>query len=155
MALRIHIVAVGRARQGPERALFEHYAGRVTVWPLALREVEPRGRTAPERLKAAEAELILAALPDGATIVALDETGTALASPDLAGRIATWRDEGVGDLVFVIGGADGLDQSVRQRADLMLSFGRATWPHMLVRGLLAEQLYRAQQILAGHPYHRV
>lgn len=154
MPLRIHIVAVGRARKGPERALYEHYAGRLAVWPLALREVEPRGRVAPERLKAAEGEAILAALPDGAVVVALDETGKAVASTDFAQRIADWRDEGISDIAFVIGGADGLDETVRGRADLLLSFGRATWPHMLVRGLLAEQLYRAQQILAGHPYHR-
>lgn len=154
MSLRIHIVAVGRARKGPERALYEHYAGRLNVWPLALREVEPRGRVAPERLKAVEGEAILAALPDGATVVALDETGKALASTEFAQRIADWRDEGVPDIAFVVGGADGLDEAVRRRADLLLSFGRATWPHMLVRGLLAEQLYRAQQILAGHPYHR-
>ena len=152
--MRIHIVAVGRARQGPERSLFEHYAGRLKAWPLNLREVEPRGRVAPGRLKAAEAELILAALPDRATVVALDETGQSIASSDFARRIADWRTEGTADLVFVIGGADGLDESVRRRADMQLSFGRATWPHMLVRGLLAEQLYRSQQIIAGHPYHR-
>jgi 23S rRNA (pseudouridine1915-N3)-methyltransferase len=154
MPLRFHIVAVGRARQGPERALFEHFAGRLTDWPLVLREVEPRGRVAPDRLKAAEAEAILAALPERATVVALDETGKALASTAFAQRIADWRDASVADLAFVIGGADGLDDTVRRRADLLLSFGRATWPHMLVRGLLAEQLYRARQILAGHPYHR-
>jgi 23S rRNA (pseudouridine1915-N3)-methyltransferase len=154
MALRIHLIAVGRARQGPERALYEHFAGRLTAWPLALREVEPRGRVPANRLKAAEAEAILAALPGGATLVALDEAGKSLASADFAARIGRWRDDAVADLAFVIGGADGLDDSVRRRADLVLSFGRATWPHMLVRGMLAEQLYRAQQILAGHPYHR-
>jgi 23S rRNA (pseudouridine1915-N3)-methyltransferase len=154
MPLRIHIVAIGRSRKGPERALYEHYTGRLTAWTLNLREVEPRGRIAPERLKAAEAEAILGAVPDGAVLVALDETGKSLASADFAGRIARWRDDGVADLVFVIGGADGLDDTVRRRADLLLSFGRATWPHLLVRGLLAEQLYRAQSILAGHPYHR-
>ena len=154
MSLRLHIIAVGRARQGPERALYEHFAGRLTDWPLTLREVETRGRIAPERLKAAEADAILAALPDRATLVALDETGKALASTEFAQRIADWRDAGVADLAFVIGGADGLDDSVRRRADLLLSFGRATWPHMLVRGLLAEQIYRARQIIAGHPYHR-
>lgn len=154
MALRIHLIAVGRARKGPERALYEHFAGRLTAWPLVLREVEPRGRVAPGQLKAAEADLILAAVPDGATLIALDETGKSLASTDFAGRIAAWRDDGVADLAFVVGGADGLDDSVRRRAGLLLSFGRATWPHMLVRGLLAEQLYRAQQIHVGHPYHR-
>ena len=87
-------------------------------------------------------------------IVALDERGKDLSSRQLADRIAGWRDDGIRDIVFLIGGADGLDGRVRERADLLLSFGRVTWPHMLMRGMLAEQIYRAQCILAGHPYHR-
>jgi 23S rRNA (pseudouridine1915-N3)-methyltransferase len=152
--MRMHIIAVGRARAGPEKALFEHFSGRIAAWPLALHEVEPRGRTAPERLKAAEADLLAAAVPDGAVVIALDEAGRQLSSVAFAQRIAGWRDEGTGDLAFVIGGADGLDDTAKKRADLLLSLGRPTWPHMLVRGMLAEQIYRAQQILAGHPYHR-
>mgnify|MGYP002640843601 CR=1 FL=1 len=152
--MRIHIIAVGRARQGPERALYEHFSGRIAAWTVALREVEPRGRVAPERLKAAEADLLAAAIPDRAVIVALDETGRQLGSVDFAGRMRAWRDDGIADLTFVIGGADGLDAGLKQRSDLLFSLGQATWPHMLVRGMLAEQIYRAQQILAGHPYHR-
>ncbi len=109
---------------------------------------------APDQLKAREAELLLAALPEGARVVTLDAAGKALTSPQLADLIARWRDDGTRDLAFVIGGAEGLDEGLRRRADLTLSLGRMTWPHLLVRAMLAEQLYRAQQILAGHPYHR-
>ncbi len=151
--MRVVIAAVGRARAGPARDLFEHYVGRIN-WPITLREVEERRSLPLERLRAREAELLLAALPKGAPIVALDERGKALSSPEFAERIGRWRDDGVADLAFVIGGADGLDEGLRRRADLVLGLGRMTWPHLLVRALIAEQLYRAQQILAGHPYHR-
>lgn len=151
--MRVVIAAVGRARAGPARDLFEHYVGRIN-WPITLREIEERRSLPPQRLRAREAELLLAALPDGAPIVALDERGKALSSPEFAERIGRWRDDGVADLAFVIGGADGLDEGLRRRADLVLGLGRMTWPHLLVRALIAEQLYRAQQILAGHPYHR-
>jgi 23S rRNA (pseudouridine1915-N3)-methyltransferase len=101
-----------------------------------------------------EAELILAALPAGARLVALDERGQAWSSRELAVRLGVWRDQGVAAIGFAIGGADGLDRAVIERADAVLSLGAMTWPHLLVRSLLLEQLYRAQQILAGHPYHR-
>jgi 23S rRNA (pseudouridine1915-N3)-methyltransferase len=101
-----------------------------------------------------EGELILAALPDGARLVALDERGAAWSSRDLAERLGGWRDGGVATLAFAIGGADGLAPAVVERADAVLSLGAMTWPHLLARCLLLEQLYRAQQILAGHPYHR-
>ncbi len=105
-------------------------------------------------LKTREAELILAALPPGARLIALDERGAAWSSVELAGRLAGWRDAGTGAVAFAIGGADGLGSAVLDRADAVLSLGKMTWPHLLVRGMLLEQLYRAQQILAGHPYHR-
>ena len=98
--------------------------------------------------------MLLAAVPADAAVVALDESGQALSSRALAARIGRWRDDGRGCIAFLVGGADGLDDAVCARADLVLSFGKATWPHMLARAMLAEQLYRAQQILAGHPYHR-
>ncbi|MEC7396110.1 MAG: 23S rRNA (pseudouridine(1915)-N(3))-methyltransferase RlmH, partial [Pseudomonadota bacterium] len=101
-----------------------------------------------------EAELITAAIPDGATIVALDETGRNLTSREFAKRLSHWRDTGTNELVFIIGGADGLTDEIRNKATLVMAFGKSTWPHLLVRGMLAEQLYRAQQIHAGHPYHR-
>ena len=111
-------------------------------------------RLSSDELKRQEAELLLAAVPAGAIVVALDERGKALPSEAFAARIGDWRDRGAGDLAFLIGGADGHGDAVRARADFLLAFGPMTWPHMLVRGMLAEQLYRAQQILAGHPYHR-
>lgn len=151
--MRVHIVAVGRARRGPEKALFDAYAERIR-WPFKLHEVEEKRPLSGAELKAREADLLLGAIPDGAVVVALDERGKALGSEELAARVGQWRDDGRGDLVFVIGGADGLDERVRARADLSLCFGKLTWPHMLVRGMLAEQVYRCQQILAGHPYHR-
>ncbi|MFM2045049.1 MAG: hypothetical protein RLY86_3625 [Pseudomonadota bacterium] len=152
--MRLWLAAVGRAKPGPARDLFEEYRTRLT-WPLSLKEVETRKRVEGAELKRLEAELLLAAVPDGATLIALDERGKALPSPDFAARIGAWRDQGVQDLAFIIGGADGLAEEVRQRAHLLLAFGPMTWPHMMVRGMLAEQIYRAQQILAGHPYHRV
>ncbi len=151
--MRIEILAVGKARAGPERALFESFAKRIR-WPLTLREVEERRRLSPTELKTREGALLLDALPADAAVVALDETGDNLTSRELARRLGGWRDNGRAAVAFVIGGADGLADAVRERADLTLSFGRLTWPHLLVRTMLAEQIYRTQQILAGHPYHR-
>jgi 23S rRNA (pseudouridine1915-N3)-methyltransferase len=149
--LKLVVVAVGRARQGAERALWEDFSGRL-AWPIRLVEVESK-RPGPG-LKEREADLLLKALPEGATLVALDERGRTVTSEDFAKRLGQWQDQGVANLAFVIGGADGLAESVRARAQFLLSLGAMTWPHMLVRGLLAEQLYRADRILAGHPYHR-
>ena len=151
--MRITIAAVGRARRGPEAGLYEHYAGRITP-PPALKEVEEKRRLSGAKLKAREADLLRAAVPDGAVVAALDATGKALSSVELAKKLGAWRDDGVGDLVFVIGGADGLDASLLKGADFVLSLGPLTWPHLMVRGMLAEQLYRAQCIQQGHPYHR-
>lgn len=151
--MRIHLIAVGRAKRGPEKDLFDTYSGRIR-WPFQLHEVEEKRPLSGDELKVREAELLLGALPEGAVLVALDERGKPLGSEQLAGKIEGWRDGGAGDLAFMIGGADGLHDSIRKRADLILNFGALTWPHMLVRGMLAEQVYRAQQILAGHPYHR-
>ena len=101
-----------------------------------------------------EGEKILDLLPKGAKLVALDERGKPQESKDFAAKLGAWRDEGIQTTVFVIGGAGGLSNAVRERADLMISFGKQTWPHMLARAMLAEQLFRATTILAGHPYHR-
>ncbi len=94
------------------------------------------------------------AVPDGAVMIVLDERGDSLTSTQFAQQLQRWRDDGVAELAFLIGGANGLNAEVRKSAQLVLSFGRVTWPHFLMRALLAEQLYRAQQILDGHPYHR-
>jgi 23S rRNA (pseudouridine1915-N3)-methyltransferase len=152
--VRLHILAVGRLRDAPLKSLEQHYAQRITAWPLAIREVEERKKLPPVELMEREGALLLAALPEGAVAVALDGRGKALSSEALATRLAAWRDGGTGDLAFLIGGADGLSEAVRRRAQLVLSLGAMTWPHFLARGMLLEQLYRAQQILAGHPYHR-
>jgi len=147
------LVAVGRAKAGPERALYENYLARLP-WKLDLKEIELKKEMAPGVRKAKEAEALLAAVPDGARIIALDERGKTEGSEAFAARLGRWRDDGARTVAFLIGGADGLDDRVRKRADFVLSFGALTWPHMLVRAMLAEQLYRAQSILAGHPYHR-
>ncbi|WP_207477896.1 23S rRNA (pseudouridine(1915)-N(3))-methyltransferase RlmH [Arenibaculum pallidiluteum] len=151
--MRVLVAAIGKARPGPARDLYEEYAGRLS-WPLALRELELRRKLPAEEAKRQEGVLLLGAVPQGAVLVALDERGRQMGSEAFAARIGTWRDAGAQDLAFVIGGADGLDPAVTARADLVLALGAMTWPHMMVRAMLAEQLYRAQTILAGHPYHR-
>lgn len=142
--MRLRIVAVGRCRDAAVRDLTERYLTR-SGFPTDLVELAPKG---------AEADALLAALPADGRVVALDEHGRDLTSAELAEQLRQWRDAGERLTSFVIGGADGLDGRVLSRAQLTLAFGRATWPHMLVRVMLAEQLYRAGTILAGHPYHR-
>jgi 23S rRNA (pseudouridine1915-N3)-methyltransferase len=150
--MRLTIIAVGRHKAGPLKALQKFYAERIR-WPLTIREVEERRKLSPAELKAREAELIIGALPKDAVLVALDARGKTLSSTDLADRFARWRDADT-NLAFAIGGAGGLAESIIDKAKLVLSLGAMTWPHLLVRGMLLEQIYRAQQILAGHPYHR-
>jgi len=159
--MRLTLAAVGRAKASEFNALYADFAARLdprhargAIGPLILKEVEERRPLAPAELKRREAELLLAAIPPGARLIALDERGTALSSEDFAALIRRWRNEGVADAAFAIGGAEGLDDSVRAASAKVLSLGPMTWPHMLVRVMLAEQLFRAQSILAGHPYHR-
>ena len=144
---------MGRLRRGPLYDLQTDYAKRL-VPPASVIEVEEKRKLSPAELKVREAELVLAARPAGALLVALDRIGQPWSSRELADRLATWRDRGVGTIAFAIGGAEGLGQAVLDNADAILSLGTMTWPHLLVRTMLLEQLYRAQQILAGHPYHR-
>ena len=155
--MRVHICAVGRLRAGPERAILGDYLGRFdrTGRGLGLTlgqvsEVEDRKGGG----MAAEAALLARAIPDGAVVAALDERGRAMTSPEFAELLAQRRDDGAGDMAFVIGGADGIDPDLRAKADVSISLGKMVWPHMLVRVMLAEQLYRAATILAGTPYHR-
>ncbi len=150
--MRITLAAVGRARDDVFRDLYRHYAGRLT-WELELREV-PAGtaRDRGTRLRL-EADALLATIPRGARTIALDENGTDLDSRRLAGWIGRHRDEGTRQFCLLVGGPDGLGEAVVGCCDLVLSLGRVTWPHMLVRGLVAEQLYRSERILSGHPYH--
>lgn len=155
--MHLTVIAVGRGRDDAARALFQAYAARLKghpLGPLTLKEVEVRGTPPRPALPREEAKLLRAAAPADAPLVALDERGRALSSAAFAARLGQWREAGVAEVAFVIGGADGLDEALREAADLVLSLGAMTWPHLLVRGLLAEQLYRAQSILTGHPYHR-
>lgn len=150
----ILIAAVGRWKSDPARALYEDYASR-SAWPIALREVEEKRKLPEAALKEREAALLLAALPRrDCRVVALDGGGRGLSSPAFAALLGSWRDAGTPTVAFLIGGAAGHGPAATARADLVMSLGPPTWPHLLVRGLIAEQLYRAQQILAGHPYHR-
>ena len=135
----LHIVARGRIGRGPEAELVERYLKRVT-WPTRTTELPDAGGRLPGR--------------EGARLVLLDEKGEDLPSAALADRLGRWRDDGVREAQFRIGAADGFDPAQRAEADLLLSFGRATWPHLMARAMLAEQLWRATSILAGHPYHR-
>ena len=155
--MRIHICAVGRLRAGPEKSLIDDYLTRfertgrgLGLGPVNVVEVEDKKGGG----MAAEAVLLQRAIPDGAVICVLDERGKVEKSPDFARRMAAWRDQGRGDLAIVIGGADGIDVALRENADHALSFGKMVWPHMMVRVMLSEQLYRAASILSGGPYHR-
>ena len=136
----LHIVARGKIGRSPESDLVDRYLKRIT-WPTKLTELPDRGGKMPE------------AQANSVTIV-LDERGKALSSAELAGKLEGWRDSGKREARFLIGAADGHEEEQRKEADLLLSFGSATWPHLLVRAMLAEQLYRAASILAKHPYHR-
>jgi 23S rRNA (pseudouridine1915-N3)-methyltransferase len=159
--MRIVIAAVGRLKQGPERELAENYRKNAAKIgrSFGLREIEiveireSRAGDA-ERRRTEESIAIANVIPDRAMIAMLDERGDNLDSAALAGLLRKWREEDRPAACFIIGGADGLAQSLRQRANLKLAFGAATWPHQLVRIMLLEQLYRAGTILAGHPYHR-
>lgn len=155
--MRVTICAVGRLRAGPEQALISDYLMRfdktgraLGLGPVKFVEVEDKKNLG----MSAEAELLTRAIPSGALVVAMDERGRLQSSPDFARDLAGWRDKGRQDLAFLIGGADGILPALRDRADAMLSFGPMVWPHMLVRVMLAEQLYRAASILSGAPYHR-
>ena len=151
--MRLLIAAVGRMKPGPLADLQSEYMKRLSG-RIEIKEVEERRALPSAERKDREGELLLAALPEDAFLVALDEGGREFTSADFADRLQRWRLEGVKTLAFVIGGADGLAQPLVRRARLTLSLGAMTWPHLLARILLLEQLYRAQQILAGHPYHR-
>ncbi|GAC1485492.1 MAG: 23S rRNA (pseudouridine(1915)-N(3))-methyltransferase RlmH [Acetobacteraceae bacterium] len=143
------LIAVGKLRPGPEAELFQRYNARLRP-KLAVTEVA-EGQGAPAEAKRREAAALLRALPDPARVVALDLGGAAPDSAAFAGLLERWHAQ---PLCFLIGGAEGLDASVLARADVQLSLGPMTWPHLLVRVMLAEQLFRAQSILSGHPYHR-
>ena len=136
----LHIIARGKIGRGPEAELVDRYLKRI-AWPVKMTELPDRGGRVPPAA-------------DNAVTVLLDEKGEMLGSAELARRLEQWRDGGKREARFLIGGADGFTEAERRSADLLLSFGRATWPHLLARAMLAEQLFRATSILANHPYHR-
>ena len=136
----LHIVARGKIGRSPEADLVERYLKRI-AWPTKVTELPEKGGGVPP-------------LPPSGVTVVLDERGKALSSIELAKKLEAWRDDGKREARFMIGAHGGHDEDVRSSADLLLSFGPATWPHLLVRAMLAEQLFRAASILADHPYHR-
>ena len=136
----LHIVAHGKIGRSPEAELVDRYLKRI-AWPTKVTELPDRGGKPPE-------------MPANGVSIALDERGKAFSSAELAKKLEGWRDDGKREARFLIGAADGHHEEQRVKADLLLSFGPATWPHLLVRAMLAEQLFRATSILANHPYHR-
>ncbi len=138
--MRLHIIARGRIGRSPEAELVDRYVKRIT-WPVTLTELPETGGS-------------VAVGPAPLRTVALDERGQQFSSESFAALLGKWRDEGVREVRFLIGAADGHADAVREQADLLLGFGAMTWPHMLARAMLSEQLWRACSILAGHPYHR-
>lgn len=158
--MRLIIAAIGKLKRGAEAELASRYLeragaiGRPAGITLDIRELpEGRGERAADRM-AHEAEGLKGLVPERAALIVLDERGKSITSETFAETLRRWRDEGRRDVVLVIGGPDGLDPAIRSSADLALAFGAMTWPHQLVRVLLAEQVYRALTILTGHPYHR-
>jgi 23S rRNA (pseudouridine1915-N3)-methyltransferase len=138
--MRLHVIARGKLGRSPEAELVDRYAKRI-AWPLKLTELPEIGGTVPASLTPSREVL-------------LDERGRQLSSEEFAALLGRWRDEGVRETRFVLGAADGHGEAARDKADLLLAFGAMTWPHLLARALLLEQLWRATSILAGHPYHR-
>lgn len=138
--MQLHIIARGKIARSPEAELVARYAKRI-AWPLKMTELPDVGGTVPE------------AMPQSRTVL-LDERGKQRSSEEFAAILGKWRDEGVREVRFLIGAADGHGDAAREKADLLIAFGAMTWPHLLARAMLAEQLYRATSILAGHPYHR-
>lgn len=145
--MKIHILAIGKCKKGsPEDMLIKEYQKRMS-WDLIIKEKD-------NDTQEKEAKFLIENIPNNAKVVVLDERGENMKSLELAEKIGNWQLNGVSDICFLIGGADGHLDEVRKRADLLLSFGKLTMPHMLIRAVLTEQIYRAQTILSGHPYHR-
>ena len=150
--MQLLIVAVGKSRATPENTLTKRWLSRLQP-PGRTIEIESKLPAGPKRTED-EAQRLLRAIPDGAALGVLDPRGKDYSSEELAALIGGWRDEGFGSAFFAIGGADGHADILRQKVNHTIALGRATWPHVLFRAMLAEQLYRASAILAGHPYHR-
>jgi 23S rRNA (pseudouridine1915-N3)-methyltransferase len=138
--MRLHIIARGKIGRSPEAELVDRYLKRLT-WPYRLTELPDRGGNIPPAERTSRTVL-------------LDEKGDQISSTELAKLLERWRDEGITEVRFCLGAADGFDEADRSAADRLIAFGRATWPHLMARAMLVEQLYRATSILANHPYHR-
>lgn len=151
--MKIVIAAPGRFRACPEKDLYEKYIQRLP-WAVSLVEIDEKRTKDTKQRRTQEAGKLANAIPKGATVVALDERGKTVSSVAMAEKLRNWQDQGTREIAFLIGGADGLDRNLLQQADLTLSLGAMTWPHLLVRAMLAEQLYRASTLISGHPYHR-
>jgi 23S rRNA (pseudouridine1915-N3)-methyltransferase len=151
--MKITLLCVGALKRGPLAQVAAEYVARLP-WTVTVREIEEKRPLPVEARKAREGEALLAAAPRGAPLVALDAGGENIDSAGFARRLAQWRDRAGGHVAFAIGGADGFAPEFLARAEARLAFGAATWPHLLVRVMLIEQLYRAHTILTGHPYHR-
>ncbi len=149
----IIIACIGHMKPSPELDLLSKYI-KQTRWNVVVREFEDKKPGSVEERKKREGALLLSAVPAAAKIVVMDERGKLLSSEKFAKRLGDWQDESVPAVVFLIGGADGHSEEIRKKANLVLAFGEMTWPHMLARVMLAEQIYRAKTILDGHPYHR-
>ncbi len=151
--MKILIAAIGKAKiSSPQQQLYLDYVKRIP-WKIECREFDIKNSDAVQR-KTKEAEALLSACSGYEYIIALDEKGADLSSREFSQNLGNWQKQGISSFAFIIGGADGLDESITKKARLVWSFGRVTWPHMLVRALLAEQLYRAHSVISGHPYHR-
>lgn len=145
--MKVTIAAIGKCKKNsPEKMLIDEYVKRM-AWTVLIKEVD-------NSTQAEEAHFLQSFIPHGAKVIVLDERGENMKSTELAEKVSNWQLNGCSELCFLIGGADGHLQSTRDRADLLLSFGKLTLPHMLMRAVLAEQIYRIQTIIAGHPYHR-
>ena len=145
--MKVTIASIGKSKKNsPEKMLIDEYVKRM-AWTVLIKEVD-------NSTQAEEAHFLQSVIPHGAKVVVLDERGENMKSTELAEKVSNWQLNGCSELCFLIGDADGHLQSTRDRADLLLSFGKLTLPHMLMRAVLAEQIYRIQTIIAGHPYHR-
>ena len=151
--MRVVLIAVGKLKRSPLQGSFDDYITRLS-WPVAIHEMAAAKGPTPAKRRETEATKLQEYISNTSVVVALDKDGHNLTSEALALQIGDWQTSARADVTFIIGGPDGLDDKVRRRADLILAFGQATWPHLLVRVMLVEQLYRAASILAGHPYHR-
>jgi 23S rRNA (pseudouridine1915-N3)-methyltransferase len=159
--MRVMVVAVGRLKQGPERELAERYHKRASdagrragITAVDVIEIKESRAGDAERRMLEESIAVANVLPEGAVVVLLDQRGESMSSSSVAGRLQGWRAEGRSNVAFVIGGHDGLAPTLREKTNLAIAFGPATWPHQLLRIMLLEQIYRAVTILVGHPYHR-